>query len=912
MALWRHLIVLAALTLLPLLVFTTWTVLEMHREERARVERSLTATARALSLAVDGELDAAVTALEGLATSNDLGTGNLQAFHAQATAFRTQRPGWTTIALDDPSGTEILNVLRPLGTPLALTGGDPEDIRRVVTTGQPVISDAFVGPLSGLWVIGVHVPVIRGGKTRYVLSTTIHTHDLRDILLEQRLPPEWIGTILDRKRVIVARTHGEDKFVGQPASERLLTASAQASEGWYRGLTKEGTSTYSAFSRSPRTGMTVALGVPAHLVEAPLARSLWRLAGSGALALALGIAVAVFFARRIAGPITTLAVAAHDIGRGTAPEPAASAITEVNTLRQAMMDAARLVRDERETLEAIARTGQLLSGELSLERLVQGVTDACTRLCRAAFGAFVSVTGERGDTYTLAAISGVPHEAFASFPMPRSTELFGPTLRGERVVRIDDVTADPRYGQNPPYRGMPPGPLAVRSYLAVSVVSRAGEVLGGLFFGHPEAGVFTEREEALVRGLAPQIATALDNARLYERQQAARAEAEAANTLKDEFLATLSHELRTPLNAVLGWARMLKASSLDEATAKRAIDVIERNAHAQMQLIEDLLDVSRIITGKLRLDVKAVSPAAVIEAAVDALRPAGEAKSIRLQPVLDPRAGPVSGDPDRLQQVVWNLLSNAVKFTPRGGRVQIRLERVNSHVEIIVTDTGKGIAPEVLPFVFDRFRQADSSSQRAHGGLGIGLALVKNLVELHGGSVQAASPGPDQGATFTVKLPVMLHAETSERVQAGPAHGVTSIGSLSGISLLVLDDDSDALDLFVTVLRQAGGDLRSARSVEEAMTLLQAWEPDAIVSDIEMPEENGYAFIRRLRGGEVEHGDRIPAIAVTAYGGVNERIRVLSAGFDAYVAKPVEPDELAAIIGRMVARARTTRRAREK
>ena len=911
MALRRHLVILAALTLVPLLVFTTWTVLEMHREERARVERSLTATARALSLAVDGELAATVTALEGLATSDDLDTGNLRAFHAQATALRQQRPGWTTIALDDPAGTEILNVLRPLGTPLALSGSDPEDIRRVAATGQTVIGDAFVGPLSGQWVIGVHVPVVRAGKVRYVLSTTIHTHDLRDILLDQRLPPDWIGTILDRKRVIVARTHGEDKFVGQPASERLLAASAQASEGWYRGLTKEGTSTYSAFSRSPRTGMTVALGVPADLIEAPLSRSLRRLAGSGALALALGIAVAVFFARRIARPITTLAGAAREISRGTAPQPPASAITEVNALRQAMAEAARQVRDERETLETIARTGQLLSGELSPERLVQGVTDACTRLCRAAFGVFVSVTGERGDAPRLSAISGVPREAFAGFPMPRGAELVDTTIGAERVVRIADVTVDPRYATHPPFHGMPADHQPVRSYLAVSVVSRAGEVLGGLFFGHPDPGVFTEREEALVLGLAPQIATAIDNARLYESEKAARAEAEAANTLKDEFLATLSHELRTPLNAVLGWARMLKASSLDEATAKRAVDVIERNAHAQMQLIEDLLDVSRIITGKLRLDVKAVSPAAVIEAAVDALRPAAEAKAIRLQPVLDPRAGPVSGDPDRLQQVVWNLLSNAVKFTPRGGRVQIRLARVDSHVEIVVTDTGKGIAGDVLPYVFDRFRQADSSSQRAHGGLGIGLALVKNLVELHGGSVHAVSPGLEQGATFTVRLPLMLHAETAER---GPAavHGVKPVTSLGGITLLILDDDTDALDLFATVLRQAGGEVRAARSVREALDLLRAWEPDVIVSDIEMPEENGYAFIRRLRGGDVPHGDRIPAIAVTAYGGVNERIRVLSAGFDAYVAKPVEPDELAAIISRMVARARTTRRAREE
>jgi CheY-like chemotaxis protein/nitrogen-specific signal transduction histidine kinase len=409
-----------------------------------------------------------------------------------------------------------------------------------------------------------------------------------------------------------------------------------------------------------------------------------------------------------------------------------------------------------------------------------------------------------------------------------------------------------------------------------------------------------------VLGLAPQIATAIDNARLYERQHAARAEAEAANTLKDEFLATLSHELRTPLNAVLGWSRMLKTGTLDAATATRAIDVIERNANAQLQLIEDLLDVSRIITGKLRLDVKPVAPATVIEAAVDALRPAADAKGIRLQPILDPRAGPVSGDPDRLQQVVWNLLSNAVKFTPRGGRVQIRLERVNSHVEIVVTDTGKGIEPAVLPHVFDRFRQADSSSQRAHGGLGIGLALVKSLVELHGGTVHAASPGPDQGATFTVKLPRMLHVDAG--AEAGvPGWRLGTPSSLAGIALLVVDDDTDALDLFATVLRQAGAEVRTARSVREALALLATWEPDVIVSDIEMPEENGYVFIQRLRGGEIPHGERIPAVAVTAYGGVSERIKIASAGFDSYVAKPVEPDELAAIIGRLVARARATR-----
>jgi signal transduction histidine kinase/ActR/RegA family two-component response regulator len=904
MALRRHLVILAALTILPLLVFTTWIVLELHREERARAERGLTDTARALSLAVDGEVAAIVAALEALSTSRDLDAGNLRAFHEQAMTLQSRAEGWVSIGLSDAAGTTQLDLRVPPGSAPPPADAQRDDIRRVVSTKRPVVGDAFASP-GGPWVLPVHVPVLRNGVARNVLTASVSTTELRDVLLDQRLPGEWIGTILDRRQVIVARTRNEEQFIGQPASERLLRASARESEGWYSGLTKESVATYSAFRRSDQSGLTVALGVPAELIDASLARSLWRLAGSGVLALVLGVGVAVFFARRVARPISALALAARDLGRGEAPAVTNSAISEVNELRHAMDEAARLVRDERETLETIAHTGQLLSGELTLDRLVQGVTDASTRLCHAAYGAFFyNVTDERGESYTLHAISGAPREAFAHFPMPRNTELFGPTFRGEPIMRIDDVTRDERYGKNAPYHGMPPGHLPVRSYLAAAVVSRSGEVLGGLFFGHPEVGVFTARDEALVRGLAPQIATAIDNARLYERQQAARAEAEAANTLKDEFLATLSHELRTPLNAVLGWARMLRTGGLDEATAKRAIEVIERNANAQLQLIEDLLDVSRIVTGKLRLDVRSVAPAAVIEAAIDTVRPAAEAKEIRLQPILDPRAGPVSGDPDRLQQIVWNLLSNAVKFTPRGGRVQIRLERVNSHVEIVVTDTGIGIPAEMLPHVFDRFRQADSSSQRSHGGLGIGLALVRSLVELHGGSVHAASAGPDQGATFTVKLPRMLHAEAAERGDAVLAGHRAVPVTLADIKLLVLDDESDALDLFATVLRQAGAEVRVARTVREAFELLSAWEPDVVVSDIEMPEENGYAFIRRLRSGEVHGGERVPAIAVTAYGGVSERIKILSSGFDAHVAKPVEPEELAAIIGRLVARTR--------
>jgi signal transduction histidine kinase/ActR/RegA family two-component response regulator len=432
-------------------------------------------------------------------------------------------------------------------------------------------------------------------------------------------------------------------------------------------------------------------------------------------------------------------------------------------------------------------------------------------------------------------------------------------------------------------------------------------VLGGPVFGHPERAIFTEREERLVVGLATQAAIAMDNARLYEKEQRARTEAEAANRSKDEFLATLSHELRTPLTAVLGWARMLRSGRLEPGTHERAIDVIERNAQAQVQLIEDLLDVSRIITGKMRLDVRPVNLPVVVEAAMDSVRPAAESKGVRLTHVLDPKAGPVAGDPDRLQQIVWNLALNAIKFTDRGGRVQVNVQRVSSQVEIVVSDTGRGIAADVLPHIFERFHQADSTTTRAHRGLGIGLALVRHLVELHGGTVHAESPGENQGAVFTVRLPIMAHTDAAAAAEhrhptaiGGRSEDITS---LEGLNLLVVDDEADALELFAAMLTQKGATVRSVNSAAAALRMLSEWMPDVLISDIGMPAEDGYVLIRKVRALE-EASARIPAIAVTAYGSVEDRIRVLSAGFDAHVPKPLEPAELAVVITSLLARRR--------
>lgn len=398
---------------------------------------------------------------------------------------------------------------------------------------------------------------------------------------------------------------------------------------------------------------------------------------------------------------------------------------------------------------------------------------------------------------------------------------------------------------------------------------------------------------------------------LLKAEQTARVEAETANRMKDEFLATLSHELRSPLNAILGWTNLLRSRQLDETTVSRALETIERNARSQVQLIEDLLDVSRIIRGQLRLDVQTTSLISVIEAALDSVRPAAEAKNIRLQSVLDPAAGPVFGDPNRLQQVVWNLLSNAVKFTPKNGRVQICLQRINSHVEIVVSDTGKGIHSAFLPYVFERFRQADSSSTRSYGGLGLGLAIVRHLVELHGGTVHANSFGEGQGSTFTVQLPlsaVNLKPEP-ERVHPTVSNGLpfTETTKLNGLRILLVDDEKDVSELLTEILEVCGATVVAVSNADAAIkTLTKAAECDTafdiLISDIGMPEQDGYVLIRRVRALSPNQGGRIPAIAFTAYARAEDRRAILLAGFQAHVAKPAEPAELTAVIASVVGR----------
>jgi signal transduction histidine kinase/ActR/RegA family two-component response regulator len=404
--------------------------------------------------------------------------------------------------------------------------------------------------------------------------------------------------------------------------------------------------------------------------------------------------------------------------------------------------------------------------------------------------------------------------------------------------------------------------------------------------------------------LAELAAAHAEREQLLAREQAARHEAEANNRLKDEFLATVSHELRTPLTAILGWTQFLRRGRLDAAATMHAIDVIDRNGQAQLHLIEDLLDVSRIITGKLRLDLRSVDLAVVIGAALDAVRPAAAAKEIELRTALDPAATQVTGDADRLQQVVWNLVNNAVKFTPRGGRVEVSTRQADAHISVVVADTGEGIAPEFLPHVFDRFRQADARMTRMHGGLGLGLAIVRQLVELHGGTVKAESTGAGCGATFTVSLPLHAPAQTETHEPKMPL--TTSAAArteefagefeLAGLRVLVVDDEADARELFAATLAGWGAEVLTAASAAEALALVERERPDALLADIGMPGEDGYALIRQVRALPPERGGRTPAAALTAYARAEDRQRALSAGFQTHMPKPIKAAELAAVV----------------
>ena len=423
--------------------------------------------------------------------------------------------------------------------------------------------------------------------------------------------------------------------------------------------------------------------------------------------------------------------------------------------------------------------------------------------------------------------------------------------------------------------------------------------------------VFPVVEEGLMYAAAHDITTRkaieIERERLLESEQTARATAEAANRMKDEFLATLSHELRTPLNAMVGWIQLLRTRKFDETTTAKALETIDRNTKSLQQLIEDILDVSRIITGKIRLDFAYISLQPIVESALETVQSAAQAKNIRVEFYVAPEINRVQGDSSRLQQVLWNLLSNAVKFTPKGGRVEVRLEVYNSRVQISIKDSGQGISPDFLPYVFERFRQEDGTTTRTYGGLGLGLAIVRHLVELHGGTVKAESEGIDKGSTFIVTLPISSVVNTAKEVPlqmpvVATDEPIFCLPSLENLRVLVVDDEVDAREVVSAVLLEYGAEIKAVATATEALIEISQFQPHVLVSDIGMPGVDGYTLIRKVRALTPEQGGKVPALALTAYARAEDRKKALLAGFQLHVPKPIDAGELAVAIARLAGR----------
>lgn len=691
----------------------------------------------------------------------------VERFHQVAPDVVARQPGWRALFLLDASGQRLAATPDPanaaadhaadyavLDLPAAATL-----IRDTATSGRTAFSDLLEHPLDRKFVYLAAVPIARDGVVQSILVAEISTQTLSDLLRRQHAPPNGVVTLIDRAPRIMARTRGEDRFVGTPPSAGFRDALERTSEGAWRGTLLEGTPAYSALSRSTLTGWSIGLGLPSSEVDSLVQRSLWMLAAAGILMVAIGLIAATLFGRVMIGALNDCASAAESLASESSFDFRRSRITEV------------------------ARVGKSLTA--------------------------------------------------------------ASTLQHQRLREREAVEA-----------------------------------------------ARTEASRQLQTALgAEQTALA--------REHAAREEAETLSRAKDEFLATLSHELRTPLNAILGWSQMLRRGQVDGDSRVRAMEIIERNARVQAQLVEDLLDLSRVVRGRVHLEMRDVKLGPIIEAVFDSVRPAADAKDITLS-VDDRLQDEVAGDAARLQQVFWNLLTNSTKFTDKGGHIDVRLFRDGSEAIVQVADNGRGISPALLPHVFERFRQGANNTVDGRGGLGIGLSLVRHLVELHGGTVSAESAGEGHGATFTVRLPILGPRAIAAADDAAAQNGTRS---LEGATLLVVEDEQDSRDLIGITVTHAGGTPTLCASVDDAIAAIAAMDGrmfDAIITDVSLPGTNGYELLRHVRG--MQHLAGIPIIALSARARREDQEEAIGVRFDAYLEKPVDSqaltDAVAAVIRR--------------
>jgi len=600
--------------------------------------------------------------------------------------------------------------------------------------------------------------------------------------------------------------------------------------------------------------------------------------------------------RRKDGELINVSLTVSPIKDGTGRIIGASKIARDITRQKRSEE---LIREQAHVLALLDTTGKTIASQLDLQNVLQTVTDTATQLTGAKFGAFFyNIISDQGEAFLLYTLSGAPREAFEKFGLPRNTAIFNPTFTGKGVVRSPDITKDPRYGKMAPHHGMPKGHLPVRSYLAVPVISRSGDVMGGLFFGHPDPDRFTERAEQLVVGVAAQATVAMDNARLYEaaqREIASRERAEAAlretDQRKDEFLATLAHELRNPLAPIRQATIISMSPGASDEQKQWSHEVITRQVRHMSLLLDDLLDISRITRGMLELRTEMADLAEVVEAAIETSRPVIDAKLHSLQLDLPAEPTQFAADPLRLAQVVSNLLTNAAKYTDPRGTIQVRATADDHNVEISVTDSGVGLTQDALSAVFTMFSQVRSTQDRSEGGLGIGLALSKGVVELHGGTIEAHSAGPGKGSEFIVRLP--------RRTVAGSLPATTTATAPAQTRkrrVLIADDNRDAADSISMLLQMAGHEVTVAYDGQQALENIETLRPEVALLDIGMPGLDGFEVARRVRL-DIRIRNTL-LIAVTGWGQASDKARALAAGFDLHFTKPVEPATLIDLLGK--------------
>ena len=885
------------MTLVPLGLFAGQLVLRSWQQQLNLVNNQNVERARGFRVAVDQEVQSTITALNALATLGDIDAADFGDFYQASERMVQLLPAWQSVRLIGLDSRVIVNTAVPLGSPSALVNDDW--VRAVLQTKRPAVSSLVRDPETGQYFVSIGVPVVRANKIRYVLGVRILASVFSAVLRQQNAPVDGVVALIDSRMAIVARTRAEEKFVGGNPSPDFTRAISSAGEGAVRSTLLEGIPSFSAWSRSPLTGWIIAIGLPASAVNQPTLQSLQLLVTVGMLTAGAGLLMAVLVRWRIVRAQVAAVKAARALARGEPIAPWTSRVTEFNDLASGLRDAGAILERRLQERDEAER-GRVRAADDLEEALVR---EHAARLA-----------GERNEARLLVTMSSIGDAVIATDAEGRVTilnpvaqkmtgwsekEAIGTPI-GNVFVTIDESTRQPN--PSPMAQVTAADGTAILPAQALLIARDGREIpIGdsgspikapdGRFLGI----VVVFRDTTAERDAERQRAMAL------EREQNARRTAETLSRAKDEFVATVSHELRTPLNAIFGWVAMLKLGALDAAGQTKALDVIDRNIRAQAQLIEDLLDMARVIRGTVRIEMLPVDLAAVIEAAIDSVRPAADARRVSLEVHAAREQAVVSGDPARLQQIVWNLLSNSIKFSNTGDRVDVTLAAEGDDAVLTVRDTGTGIDPAFLPHVFERFRQETSAVTREHAGLGLGLSLVRHLAELHGGTVGAESEGKARGAAFTVRIP-LLSAERRERLGADGADIVAPPEmlptSLQHIHVLAVEDDADARELIAAVLQQAGARVTSAASVREALAAIATQVPTVVLTDIAMPHATGFDLVRELRSSPLWRD--VPVIALTAYARAEDRAQALGLGFTAHIGKPFSPRALVALVADVV------------